>query len=189
MHLRRNSANLGICSHFVQKPFGHFWLLNSNWVPLEKTKTTTLYIILLVSDLFTPSVCNFFGSLIFPWLLLTFVSNKSRVSQLSAVICSPDCCLKLCLQSTKRPTFYHAVSILGALLLLPELIHSTYQWTKNIDGKVCLSIRQPYADLIVSGRKAIELRKWNAWSRGELFVVYAYLSWYNSIDWLSINYT
>jgi predicted transcriptional regulator len=34
----------------------------------------------------------------------------------------------------------------------------------------CLSIRQPYAELIVSGRKTIELRKWNTRFRGEFLV-------------------
>ena len=35
-------------------------------------------------------------------------------------------------------------------------------------GKKCLSLREPYAELIiVSGRKTIELRKWNTRFRGE----------------------
>jgi predicted transcriptional regulator len=34
----------------------------------------------------------------------------------------------------------------------------------------CLSLRQPYAELIVSGRKTIEVRKWNTWFRGEFLV-------------------
>jgi predicted transcriptional regulator len=34
----------------------------------------------------------------------------------------------------------------------------------------CLSLRQPYAELIVSGRKTIELRKWNTKFRGEFLV-------------------
>jgi hypothetical protein len=34
----------------------------------------------------------------------------------------------------------------------------------------CLSLRQPYAELIVSGRKTIELRKWNTRFRGEFLV-------------------
>jgi hypothetical protein len=34
----------------------------------------------------------------------------------------------------------------------------------------CLSLRQPYADLIVSGRKTIELRKWNTEFRGEFLI-------------------
>ena len=33
-----------------------------------------------------------------------------------------------------------------------------------------LSIKQPYAELIVSGRKKIELRKWNTKFRGEFLV-------------------
>jgi len=37
-------------------------------------------------------------------------------------------------------------------------------------GKKCLSLRQPYAELIVSGRKTIELRKWNTRFRGEFLV-------------------
>ena len=34
----------------------------------------------------------------------------------------------------------------------------------------CLSLRQPYADLLVSGRKTIELRSWNTKFRGQFFV-------------------
>lgn len=34
----------------------------------------------------------------------------------------------------------------------------------------CLSISQPFADLIISGKKTIELRKWNTNFRGEFFI-------------------
>lgn len=34
----------------------------------------------------------------------------------------------------------------------------------------CLSVCQPYADLIVSGKKTIELRRWNTNFRGEFLV-------------------
>jgi len=34
----------------------------------------------------------------------------------------------------------------------------------------CLSLRQPYAELVVSGRKTIELRKWNTRFRGEFLI-------------------
>ncbi|MDE1804306.1 MAG: ASCH domain-containing protein [Candidatus Micrarchaeota archaeon] len=34
----------------------------------------------------------------------------------------------------------------------------------------CLSVSQPYADLIVSGKKTIELRAWNTKFRGEFLV-------------------
>ena len=34
----------------------------------------------------------------------------------------------------------------------------------------CLSVSQPFADLIVSGRKTIELRGWNTGFRGEFLV-------------------
>lgn len=34
----------------------------------------------------------------------------------------------------------------------------------------CLSISQPFADLIVSGEKTIELRKWNTNFRGEFLI-------------------
>lgn len=33
-----------------------------------------------------------------------------------------------------------------------------------------LSLKQPYAELVVSGRKKIELRKWNTSFRGEFFI-------------------
>jgi hypothetical protein len=36
----------------------------------------------------------------------------------------------------------------------------------------CLSVRQPYAELIVSGRKTMERRNWNTGYRGR-FVVHA----------------
>ena len=34
----------------------------------------------------------------------------------------------------------------------------------------CLSVSQPYADLIIHGRKTIELRKWNTRFRGEFLI-------------------
>lgn len=34
----------------------------------------------------------------------------------------------------------------------------------------CLSIRQPFAELIISGRKSIELRPWNTNFRGQFLV-------------------
>lgn len=34
----------------------------------------------------------------------------------------------------------------------------------------CLSISQPFADLIISGKKTIELRNWNTNFRGEFFI-------------------
>lgn len=34
----------------------------------------------------------------------------------------------------------------------------------------CLSIKQPFADLIASGKKTIELRSWNTSFRGEFFI-------------------
>ncbi len=35
--------------------------------------------------------------------------------------------------------------------------------------KKCLSLKQPYAELTVSGKKTIELRTWNTKFRGEFF--------------------
>lgn len=34
----------------------------------------------------------------------------------------------------------------------------------------CISVSQPFADLIISGKKTIELRKWNTNFRGEFFI-------------------
>jgi predicted transcriptional regulator len=34
----------------------------------------------------------------------------------------------------------------------------------------CLSLKQPYSELIVSGRKTIELRKWNTKFRGQFLI-------------------
>ena len=48
----------------------------------------------------------------------------------------------------------------------------------------CLSLRQPYAELVVSGRKTIELRKWNTRFRGE-FLIHAS----KSTDRKHANYT
>jgi hypothetical protein len=36
----------------------------------------------------------------------------------------------------------------------------------------CLSLKQPYADLLATGRKTIEIRKWNTSFRG-LFLIHA----------------
>ena len=70
-------------------------------------------------------------------------------------------------------TFYHAVSILRSIIAIG--INTVLIKEPRISMAKCLSIRQPYADLIVSGRKTIELRKWNARFRGE-FLVHAHLS-------------
>jgi hypothetical protein len=34
----------------------------------------------------------------------------------------------------------------------------------------CLSLKQPYAELLVSGKKTIELRKWNTAFRGKFLI-------------------
>jgi hypothetical protein len=34
----------------------------------------------------------------------------------------------------------------------------------------CLSLKQPYAELLVSGKKTIELRNWNTYFRGKFLV-------------------
>jgi hypothetical protein len=34
----------------------------------------------------------------------------------------------------------------------------------------CLSLRQPYAELLVSGKKTVELRKWNTKFRGKFLI-------------------
>lgn len=34
----------------------------------------------------------------------------------------------------------------------------------------CLSLKQPYAELLVSGKKTIELRKWNTLFRGQFLI-------------------
>ena len=36
--------------------------------------------------------------------------------------------------------------------------------------KKCLSLKQPYAELIVSGKKTIEIRTWNTKFRGEFLI-------------------
>ena len=44
---------------------------------------------------------------------------------------------------------------------------------KDEDMK-CLSLKQPYAELLVSGKKTIELRIWNTKFRGE-FLMHAFM--------------
>ncbi len=51
------------------------------------------------------------------------------------------------------------VKILGSLLKQPLN-----------DILKCLSVSQPFADLIISGKKIIELRKWNTNFRGEFLI-------------------
>ena len=34
----------------------------------------------------------------------------------------------------------------------------------------CISVRQPYAELLVSGKKTIELRNWNTRFRGKFLI-------------------
>jgi hypothetical protein len=36
--------------------------------------------------------------------------------------------------------------------------------------KKCLSLKQPYAELLISGKKTIELRSWDTKFRGEFLV-------------------
>ena len=43
------------------------------------------------------------------------------------------------------------------------------RWPRNKTLK-CLSVSQPFADLIVSNKKTIELRRWNTHFRGEFLV-------------------
>ena len=40
----------------------------------------------------------------------------------------------------------------------------------NIAGVKCLSLNQPYAELLVSGKKTIEVRRWNTNFRGQFLV-------------------
>ena len=40
----------------------------------------------------------------------------------------------------------------------------------NHSSMKCLSLRQPYAELLVSGKKTIELRKWNTNFRGKFLI-------------------
>lgn len=77
-----------------------------------------------------------------------------------------------------------APSIMMAQLWRNLLSYIIYNWGIFIGAKIntmlvkelrilmakCLSLRQPYAELIVSGRKIIELRKWNTRFRGEFLV-------------------
>jgi hypothetical protein len=42
--------------------------------------------------------------------------------------------------------------------------------TLDDNSMKCLSLRQPYVELLVSGRKTIELRKWNTNFRGEFLI-------------------
>jgi sugar diacid utilization regulator len=53
----------------------------------------------------------------------------------------------------------------------------------------CLSLRQPYAELLVSRKKTIELRKWNTNFRGK-FLIHASKNVYNEkCKSLGIDYT
>ena len=40
----------------------------------------------------------------------------------------------------------------------------------DVTVKKCLSLKQPYAELLVSGKKTIEVRKWNTKFRGQFLV-------------------
>lgn len=51
--------------------------------------------------------------------------------------------------------------------------HLRFQFVKKLKIILkCLSVSQPFADLIITGKKTIELRKWNTNFRGE-FLIYA----------------
>jgi len=54
-------------------------------------------------------------------------------------------------------------------------LNSFSKGDKKLEKMKALSLKQPWAELVVSGKKTIELRKWNTHFRGE-FLVHASLS-------------
>ena len=52
----------------------------------------------------------------------------------------------------------------------------------------CLSLKQPYAELLVSGKKTIELRKWNTAFRGKFLVHASKNIDKERLDFLGIDY-
>ena len=43
-------------------------------------------------------------------------------------------------------------------------------WSKDEKPLKCLSLRQPYAELVTDGRKTIETRRWNTNFRGKFLI-------------------
>ena len=52
----------------------------------------------------------------------------------------------------------------------------------------CLSLKQPYAELLVSGKKSIELRNWNTYFRGKFLVHASKNIDKERLDFLSIDH-
>jgi ASCH domain len=52
----------------------------------------------------------------------------------------------------------------------------------------CLSLKQPYAELLVSGKKTIELRNWNTSFRGKFLVHASKNIDKKRLDFLGIDY-
>jgi hypothetical protein len=66
-------------------------------------------------------------------------------------------------------TFYFAAFIQLRTIIATKINTVLIKEPRMSIGKKCLSLRQPY-ELIVSGRKTIELRKWNTRFRGEFLL-------------------
>ena len=52
----------------------------------------------------------------------------------------------------------------------------------------CLSLKQPYAELLVSGKKIIELRNWNTSFRGKFLIHASKNTDKERLDFLGINH-
>lgn len=82
--------------------------------------------------------------------------------------------------SIERSSFDYNVDPLYDLLflacLIPQYEINSQRITAYIlwfiveDKLKCLSLKQPYAELLISGKKSIELRKWNTNYRGQFLV-------------------
>ena len=77
------------------------------------------------------------------------ISYDDMVFQLRGIITA-----KINAAVIKEPNFHHYKHIFGYKVHCSE----ADQATKNITGKKSLSIIQPYAELMVPGRKTIELK-------------------------------
>lgn len=68
-----------------------------------------------------------------------------------------------------------------------HLYHATREAVRNHPDRLCLSVRQPWADLIVSGIKPVENRTWNTQHRGRIWIHASKTVDQDAFPWLQKN--
>jgi hypothetical protein len=77
-------------------------------------------------------------------------------------------------------TTHHAIFIIEEYYITAK-INTVLVKEPRISMAKCLSLRQPYAKLIVRAGKTIELRKWNTKFSGEFLIYASILAWFHRL--------